>query len=102
VAGADKEWRTYEPSGFLARVDVTETPTTDAGGIPCVKREFGKVSIDKPFRADDYYIVSSLVLEAVRIHGHLFADRMIAPDTGKTAVRSADGKVVAVTRFVRL
>lgn len=83
------------PSGLIARVEDQkprlECATTQ--GIPCVS--FGRgavVGIPEPVY-NTLYIVSGLVFDST--------DRqdVVAPDTGKTAVRNINGQIEAVTQL---
>lgn len=89
------------PSGSVARVATSEVAAGDieiAGlRIPVIRREFGEI-IGLP-ESDEPCVVSSLVLEAVRVQ-QPWRRRVYAPDTGPTAIRDAAGRVVAVTRLV--
>ncbi len=97
---------TIEPSGYVARAETIEEYTNDVGGIPAITRKLGKPIIPEiPIVHDEviFYIVSSMVLEASKsydpdIHENA---RIIAPDTGKTAIRNENGKIKAITRFVK-
>lgn len=92
---------TLSPSGAVARVATTEAavdPVAIGGhSIPVVQRTMGEI-VGLP-ETDEPCIVSSLVLEAVRIQ-QPWRRRVYAPDTGPTAIRDAAGRVVAVTRLV--
>lgn len=94
---------TLPPSGTVARVATAET---DAGTItigdgtsqvPVVQRAMGEI-IGLP-EEDLPCIVSSLVLEAVRVQ-QPWRRAIYAPDTGPTAIRDQNGQVLAVTRLV--
>lgn len=97
---------TVPPSGIVARVESEEYETGNlfpeiGASVPVVTRRFGRV-VDLPERDDyHYYIVSSLVLEALRNAGEDRPD-VFAPDTGPSAIRDGDGRVVAVTRLICL
>ena len=65
-----------------------------ANAIPIVKRYMGEAT-GLPEEGTPC-IVSAMVLAAVPHRRGVFA-----PDTGSTAVRGADGRIVAVTRLVR-
>ena len=112
-----------EPSGDIARVESFDQRTGTLGDIPIVARRFGKAdglpkqigvlvpganrNLEKPrvwvstgisdggYVGRVVYLVSSLVLAAV-------PDRhdVAAPDTGSTAVRDAEGRIIAVTRLI--
>ncbi len=87
---------TLEKSGIIARCSVTRTPCPDIGGIRLTRQVIGPV-IDLPAPADDtIYVVSGMVL------GELRGTRpdVVGPDTGKDAIRNAEGHVTAVLGFV--
>jgi len=91
---------TLPPSGAVARVSTTEvdagTLATPAGAIPVVTRALGAVT-DLPAPVEGTaYVVSSMVLAGVSGRADVYA-----PDTGPTALRDEQGRVVAVTRLVR-
>lgn len=65
--------------------------------VPVIRRRFGEVT-GLP-EGDEACLVSALVLEAVRLQ-QPWRRRVYAPDTGATASRDADGRVLAVTRLV--
>lgn len=81
------------PSGAVARVSTTDTVTGDHDGIPVVRRSFGAVT-GLP-DGDAPCIVSAMVLAAVPGRAGVYA-----PDTGPTAIRDQNGRIVAVTRLV--
>ena len=98
------------PSGRIARVSTIEryaedpcqiTLSNDSGTftceVPVVTRRFGYVT-GLP-ESDDPCIVSSIVLEAVKIQ-QPWRRNVFAPDTGPMAIRDDSGRVVAVTRLV--
>lgn len=89
----------FPPSGMVASVSTREVVAEDANGLPCVRVEYGDIQgIPEP-QEGVFYIVNMLILER--------SDRadLIAPDTGPSAIRFADGpqkgNVRAVTRFKR-
>jgi len=82
-------------SGQVARVATTEKVVGEIDGIPIIKREFGEIENLPAPTGGTVFIVSSLVLSAVKNRTDV-----VAPDTGATAVRDDKGQIVAVTRFV--
>jgi len=91
---------TIKPSGQVARVTTRDQYAGELAHfrVPLYKREFGNVE-DLPDPADlTVYIVSSLVLEAVK--QTTGRSDVVAPDTGPTAIRDDAGRIVAVTRFI--
>ena len=85
-----------EPSGHVARVATVEEDAGNIVGVPTIRRTLGDVEGLPDPQDGTVYIVSSMVLSAVRGR-----DDVVAPDTGPTAVRDDDGRIVAVTRLVR-
>ena len=86
------------PEPVPARVATVEEVVglSDAGGlIVCVSRHtFGQIEGLPEPKPDTIYIVSGMVRDA--LEGRL---DVLAPDTGKTAVRSSNGQVAYVTRM---
>jgi len=85
---------TFSPSGQVARVAVTQEVIGDVVGIPIVKSAFGEVEGLPEPQPDTMYIVSTIVAQAVSGRADV-----VAPDTGATAIRGADGRIEAVVRF---
>ena len=87
--------QTFEPSGTLPRVSTIETLTEPIEGLPCVTQSMGDIHGLPDAVPGVVYIVSALVFGA--------SDRtdLIAPDTGKGAVRDDKGRILGVTRFLR-
>lgn len=84
-----------EPSGIIPRVTTNQLPMGSWAGFPINKNVYGKIEgLPAPMPAISL-IVSAMVLSAAvgRID-------LIAPDTGKDAIRDSDGKIIAVTGFV--
>lgn len=117
---------TFEPSGAIPRVSTKQEKAPEIAGFPCVTSTTGKIEglpemdifdiaptfcdccggngcpecanindLDRIGEIQTYLIVSGMVFSA--------SDRkdLIAPDTGKTAIRDEKGHIVAVTRFLR-
>ena len=93
------------PSGQVARVKTAAMPvgkvSFDGTGIPIVETKYGAIE-DLPLSSPDtMYIVSVLVVVALRQQG-LNRPDVIAPDTGtESVVRDAEGKIKGVKRFTR-
>lgn len=88
------------PSGTVATVSVVTEDAGSEAGVPCVYTTYGPVvGLPEP-EAGVTYVVNAIVL--ARVRGR---DDVVAPDTGPSAVRFADGpqkgQVKAVVRFVR-
>lgn len=83
-------------SSGTARVNEVSEAVGDVAGINLVKMTYGEVE-GIPTQVDGtVYIVSRMVLDAVRGT----RNDVVAPDTGKTAVRDEKGLVKAVRNFV--
>jgi len=105
---------TLPPSGRVARVGTIESPTRflileGDLQVPLVKREWGEIQLPPPkeLGVDDpssvVLVVSSLVGEAIKVQGlppEWRGTTVVAPDTGATAIRDREGRIVAVTRLV--
>ena len=83
-----------------ARVAVYHMPctpiVTDMHDIPLVRREFGEVTGLPEPQENVIYIVSSMVLAAVKYHRR----DVVAPDTGPDSViRDDEGEIIGVKRF---
>lgn len=88
---------TFEPSGTIARVSVTQVDDGAIAGVPVKKQTYGDI-IDLPAPAPDtVYIVSAIVLAAAKEAGRTDC---VAPDTSN-AVRNEAGHIVSVPGFVR-
>jgi hypothetical protein len=84
------------PDGTIARVAATEVLTGAViAGVDVARRTFGDVTGLPDPTPGVVFVVSSLVLTAVSGRPDV-----VAPDTGPTAIRSPDGRILAVTRFV--
>ena len=102
VAGFSKS---FEPSGKVARVEATEQFIgsrwlgTDQNGInvEIYNRTFqpGDIINEPEPRPGTIYIVSSLVLEAMKDRKDVFA-----PDTGPSAERDDKGRIISVCRLI--
>lgn len=85
----------FQRSEIIPRVETIETVSEEIEGFPTVRQTLSEVSGLPPFQYGTFLIVSGMVFNA--------SDRadLIAPDTGKTAIRNEKGQIVAVTRFLR-
>ena len=110
IVQRDGSTLTIPPSGELARVSTVESPPGDLDGVMVIRREFGEVTIPDPPTVDvgdgaelvvGWIIVSSLVLEAAKTTRHHLLGRLLAPDTGPSAIREG-GQVVAVRQMVKV
>ena len=83
------------PSGTVARVTVSQKQIGTLDGIPVVANDYGDPTGVPDPKDGTIYIVSSLVKSRLNSR-----DDVVAPDTGATAIRDAEGHIVAVTRLV--
>lgn len=87
---------TFPPSGKVARVTSSKVKVREVNGIPLYKSVFGEVSGLPDPQPGTIYIVSLLVLQALKGK----RDDVVAPDTSPTgAVRDANGRIIAVKGF---
>jgi len=98
----DKISVAIEPSGKVARVATVATPSRINGYMSVIVQavSFGEV-IDLPEEKEGaYYVVSGMVLSALREQGSQRID-VVAPATGPNdgAIRDKNGHIVAVTKF---
>lgn len=89
----------FAPSGVVARVTDSFTPAAECGGVLAWSVGYGEVT-GLPDPADDTtYIVSAMVLSAVRPSGRT---DVVAPATGHPeARRNEKGHIISVPGFVR-
>lgn len=85
-----------KPSGEVARVTVVRKKIGEVNGIPVYRNVFGKVEgLPKP-KKGVYYIVSTLVQQAVRSRGSKRKDLLSPDTTPESVVRDKDGRVIGV------
>lgn len=87
---------TIPPSGTVARVATTERVLDQDAALPCpvIARAMGEPEgLPEP---GTLAIVSAMVLAACPGRPGLYA-----PDTGPTAIRDDQGRIIAVTRLVQ-
>lgn len=97
------EIASFPASGVVARVSVTEkvTDMIHFDGIPVdiITSAFGEVEglpTLSELEGHERLLVSSMVLDRL---GPEWSGIAFAPDTGKTAIRDAQGRVIGVTRL---
>jgi len=90
--------RTIEPSGHVARVSVDQQVVGEIDGVPVVETRWGAVEGLPEPEPDTVYITSTLVMQAAKAMGRT---DVVSPDTGPTAVRDSEGRIIAVRRFQR-
>jgi len=83
------------PSGQVARVMTASVPVSEVDGVEVVRTEFGAVEGVPEPREGVYYIVSSMVAQALS-----WRSDVLAPDTSPaSAVRDEQGRIVGIRRF---
>lgn len=87
--------RKIEASGIVARCTANQTVVGKIEGILVVKTEFSDVTGLPEPDGETIFIVSSLAAQALAGQ----REDVVSPDTGPTALRSPDGKIVGVRRF---
>jgi len=85
----------FQPSGIIPRVGTIETPAAEVEGIPCVAQVMGQVEGLPSLEPGVFLLVSALVF------GACGRTDLLAPDTGKGAIRDEQGRILAVTRMIR-
>lgn len=94
---------TLPPSGTIARVKMGEEVLlpTKVGSldVPVISRVEVEVEGLPSDRNGEACLVSSMVLGALPLGQP--RPEVFAPDTGPTAIRDEDGRIIAVTRLVR-
>jgi len=95
VCLSDGSQKVFEPSGSVARVNQEMISLGAIDGIPVSASKFSNVvGVPDPVQ-DTYYIVSALVLNAVK------RDDLVSPDTSPSgAVRDANGQIIGVKGFL--
>ena len=90
-----EEKTTFQPSGIIPRVGVGIEVTESIGEFPCIIEVQGEVEGLPEPKEGTFYIVSGMVFSTT--------NRMdvIAPDTGKSAIRNDKGFIEAVVSFKR-
>lgn len=90
-----------QPSGQLARVFTHSHPIGEIAGMAVVRPVFGDITGLPDPSDDQVFVVSQLVLTALRLAGVQRQD-VVAPDTTPVggAIRDAAGRVQGVTRLI--
>lgn len=87
------------PAGTVARVTTQQTVVTQLDGIDVVRTTFGDVDGLPAPQDGTVYVVSTLVLQALKANGVDRSD-VVAPDTSPASVvRDDAGHIVGVRRF---
>ena len=88
----------FLPSGIIPRVKAERVEYGTVSGYPVFTQIYGDVEGLPPINRPDFYIVSGLVLTALK--GSRWD--CVAPDTSpEGAIRDAAGRITAVRGFVR-
>lgn len=100
-----KEFSRIAPAGQVARVKTTATivgkVSIDGIEVPVVETNYGAIENLPDSKLDTIYIVSILVIAALRQQG-ISRNDVVAPDTGpESVVRDAEGRILGVRRFTR-
>ena len=88
-----------EPSGVILRVPIVKSRNTTINSFPLYTIKYKLPNLPKPEK-NTYYIVSTTVLQVMKING-IHRDDIIAPDTDEP-VRDRNGKIIGVKGFVRI
>lgn len=96
---------TEEKEGGCIIVDANEAnEASEAILVPVAWRKLLKITgipdIESENTVDTIYIVSSMVLEAMKLRKDPRLGHCVSPDTGSTAVRDEKGNIIGVTRFI--
>ena len=86
---------TFKTSGIIPRLVSFQEDAQSIEGFSCKTQSFGEVEGLPAPKENTFLIVSGMVFSA--------SDRLdlIAPDTGKTAIRNEKGHIISVTQFLR-
>lgn len=87
------------PSGEVARVGVEQKKVGELNGIPVHKSIFGDVEGLPEPRENTVYIVSTVVLQALKAKNIVRRD-LVSPDTTPNGVvRDEEGRIIGVRGF---
>lgn len=88
--------------GIRPKMSVYQDAKSDEGVlVPVVSRKYGSVEgIPNKVREDEIFIVSSIVLSALKAQRHPLLGHCVTPDTGDSAIRDSGGNIIGVTRLV--
>ncbi|MCI4407724.1 MAG: hypothetical protein JHC26_01440 [Thermofilum sp.] len=95
---------TVPPSGKVARVSTTEVFTGEIGNIKLFRVTYGEIQDLPAPEPNTIYIVSSIVLMALKEKGIKRTD-VVSPNTNPSingAVRDAKGQIIGVKSFITL
>jgi len=92
------------PSGRVARVATKEVLVGSVNGVPVFKTEYGDIEGLPEPKENTVYVVSLLVLQALRARG-VERNDVVAPNSGPGphgAVRDSEGRIIGVRSFIVL
>ncbi len=90
----------FPPSGTIARVSSSFSKVDEIDGIPIFSITYGDVENLPPEEENTIFIVSSMVLEALKNENR---SDVVAPATGHpSVVRDEKGQIKSVPGFVKL
>jgi hypothetical protein len=99
VDGKELVIQPTKPSARVSTVENLVDPIHYEGiEIPVIESGYGNIVDLPPQQEGVVYITSLIVAQRAVLLGRL---DVLAPDTGPTAVRDEQGKILAVTRLVR-
>lgn len=99
VDDAGKIILSVAPSGTVARVTTKQATVGNVAGIDIVRTVFGDVDGLPDPQPDTIYVVSTLVLQALKANG-VIRDDVVSPDTSPSSVvRDDTGNIIGVKRF---
>jgi hypothetical protein len=104
VVYADGSVLRIPPSGRVARVTTKEVLVGTVSGVPVFKVDYGEVEGLPEPKENTIYIVSLLVLQALRARG-VERNDVVAPNSGPGphgAVRDSEGRIIGVRSFIVL
>lgn len=85
----------FAPSGDVARLEESDEEAPAIEGMATCRRVHGGISGLPDPVPGVFYIVSAFCLAATT------RSDVVAPDTGKSCIRTADGRIEKVTRWLR-
>lgn len=99
VDGKGIIFKTYEPSGLIARVSSYSEPIGYVDGrVPVFRQKFGPVYLPDP-EPNTIYLVSSLVGQALAQSGR---DDVYGPDTSpQSVVKDSVGRIIGTRGLVK-
>lgn len=99
VIDDNNETTTFEPSGFVARVPMSQEVYGRIGKFSVYKKSYGEINFGTDIEPYNIYIVSSEVIRALNEQNHPLAYQFVAPNTIKS-VRGVNGNIDKVYGFM--